>query len=126
MVLEPLGLLAALTGPTFGGPPPWRPGEAYRGCDATSSHLHPSGSPGYVRVPVTAGDVQGCPACLITLMNVGSIFDQQLHALQVSREHSFVQSGQAWAGVKAEVLELAFPCHPTHPGPGALVLSPEG
>lgn len=70
-------------------------------------------SPGYVRVPIAASDMQRCPASLISLVNVRTVFDQQLYTVQVSREHSFMQSSQAWAGwedrVKAVTLCIEFP-----------------
>lgn len=54
-------------------------------------------SPGDVGVPVAAGDVQGRPACLVALVDVCPVSDQQLHALQVPRQDCLVQGCQAWA-----------------------------
>lgn len=41
--------------------------------------------PGNFWVAVTAGHVERCPAVLVSLMDIGAIFDQQLHHLQVPR-----------------------------------------
>lgn len=84
----PLG--ARLLGPTAGRRD-W--GEASAPCSVVS--------PGYVRVPIAASHVQRRPASLIALLNVGAVFDQQLHTFQVSRQDGFMQSSQAWQGGKA-------------------------
>lgn len=41
--------------------------------------------PGDFRVAVTAGHVKRRPAIFISLMNIGAVFHQKLHHLQISR-----------------------------------------
>lgn len=47
--------------------------------------------PGDVGVAVAAGHVQGRPAVLVPLVDVSAVFHQELDAVQVSRQHGFVQ-----------------------------------
>lgn len=77
----------------------------------------PDPSPGYVRVPVAASDVQRRPAGLVPLVDVSPVLDQQLHALQVPGEHSLVQGGQACAGQEGSWRSLPRTPHRPRAGP---------
>lgn len=53
--------------------------------------------PCYFWIAVTAGHVKRRPAILVPLMNICAVFYKQLHHLQVSSQHSFMQCCHACA-----------------------------
>lgn len=75
---------------------------------------------------VAAGHVQGRPPILVLLVDVGAVFNQELDAIQVSGEHSFVQGCHAWMegfvspGLREELLNTELQVRVVH-SPGERV-----